>query len=244
MACLEGLTYRSDVTRGLNENRQGLPTYSGSAAGLHEWKFKVLTKVKALEQIEDDQMRESKLVELASKVVDALCDEALKIAIDIGVDEVAAVGGITTLVAAIESHVSQFKDDEAQELFAIGSKADGELSRQRNESMVSYITRRKRWVIRLTDLDSNTRVSDNILASCLLDCARLSESEKLMIKTACGNRMNFEEIAATLRRQHPKIQDRGDRTQQTERRAFKPWQDGGASKPGGFPPRKPWKPAF
>ncbi len=124
----------------------------------------MLAKVKALEQIEDDQMRESKLVELASKVVDALCDEALKIAIDIGVDEVAAVGGITTLVAAIESHVSQFKDDEAHKVFAIGSKADGELSRQRIESMVSYITRRKRWVIRLTDLDSNTKLSDVVLA--------------------------------------------------------------------------------
>ena len=121
--------------------------------------------------------------------------------------DIAAVGGINTLVTAIEDHVSQFKDDEAQELFAIGSKADGELSRQRNESMVSYITRRKRWVIRLSDLDSNTKVSDDILASCLLDCAGLSESEKLMIKTACGNRMNFDEIAATLRRQHPNTQD-------------------------------------
>jgi hypothetical protein len=164
MACLEGLTYRSDVARGLNENRQGLPTYSGSAAGLHEWKFKVLTKVKALEQIEDDVIRESKLVELASKVVDALCDEALKIAIDIGVDDIAAIGGIIHLVTAIEDHVSQFKDDEAQELFAIGSKTDGELSRQRGESMVSYITRRKRCVLRLTDVDSNTKVSNKILA--------------------------------------------------------------------------------
>ena len=112
-------------------------------------KFKVLTKVRALEQIEDDQIRESKLVELASKVVDALCDEALKIAIDIGVDDIAAIGGIIHLVTAIEDHVSQFKDDEAQELFAIGSKTDGELPRQRGESMVSYIARRKRGVIRL-----------------------------------------------------------------------------------------------
>ena len=140
MACLEGLTYRSDVARGLKNNRQGLPTYSGSAAGLHEWKFKVLTKVKALEQIEDDVVRKSKFVELASKVVDALCDEAPKIAIDIGVDDIAAIGGIITLVTAMEDHVSQFKDDEAQELSAIGSKTDGELSRQRGESMVSYIT--------------------------------------------------------------------------------------------------------
>ena len=94
MACLEGLTYRSDVARGLNDNRQGLPTYSGSAARHPEWKVKVLTKVKALQQIEDDVIRESQFVELASKVVDALCDEALKIVVDIGVDDIAAIGGI------------------------------------------------------------------------------------------------------------------------------------------------------
>ncbi len=41
------------------------------------------------------------------------------------------------MVTAIEDHVSQFKDDEAQQFFAIGSKTDGELSRQKNESMVS-----------------------------------------------------------------------------------------------------------
>ncbi len=95
--------------------------------------------------------------------------------------------------------------------------------------MVSYITRRKRWVLRLKYLDSNTKVSDKILASCLLDCAGLSETEKLMIKTACGNRMSFDEIAATLRRQHPKTQDHETRRstfdKPTETRPFKPWQD-------------------
>ena len=114
--------------------------------------------------------------------------------------------------------------------------------------MVSYITRRKRWVLRLKYLDSNTKVSDKILASCLLDCAGLSETEKLMIKTACGNRVSFDEIAATLRRQHPKIQDheagRSTFDKPTERRPFKPWQDREAPRPGGFPPRKSWKPSF
>ena len=156
------------------------------------------------------------------------CEEALKIANDIGVNDIAAIGGINTLVTATEDYGSQFKDDEAQELFAIGSKTDGDLSRQRGESMVSYITRRKRWVLRLTDLDSNTRVSEYILASYLLDCAGLNESEKLMIKTACGSRMSFDEPAATHRRQHPKIQDHGARRshdRQPARRTFKPWQD-------------------
>ena len=69
MACLEGPTYHSDVARGLNENRQGLPTYSGSAAGLHEWKFQGLTKVRALEQIEDEQIWNTKLVEVARSLL-------------------------------------------------------------------------------------------------------------------------------------------------------------------------------
>ncbi len=66
-----------------------------------------------------------------------------------------------------------------------------------------------------------------------------------MIKTACGNRMNFDEIAATLRRQHPKIQDhdaRRSHDRQPERRTFKPWQDREQPKPAGFQPRKSWTP--
>ena len=93
-----------------------------------------------MEQIEDEQIRYAKLVELASRVVDALCDEALKTFIDICVDSIATVEGINTLVAAIEDHVSQLKDGEAQDLLSIGSKPDSELSRQRDESMASYFT--------------------------------------------------------------------------------------------------------
>ncbi len=68
-----------------------------------------------------------------------------------------------------------------------------------------------------------------------------------MIKTACSNRMNFDEIAATLRRQHPRIQDHDagkSHDRQPERRTFKPWQDREQPKPAGFQPRKSWKPPF
>ena len=88
-----------------------------------------------MEQIEDEQMRYTKLVELASKVVDALCDEALKIAIDIGVDDIAAVGGINTLVTAIVDHVRSSRTTKLKNSSPLAARR-----------MANYLAREKsRW---------------------------------------------------------------------------------------------------
>ena len=73
MAHMEGLTFHSD-SRGkeLHETRAGIPHFSGSAFLLPEWRFKVLRKKAAINSIKDDGMREEKLAELTSKIVDLL----------------------------------------------------------------------------------------------------------------------------------------------------------------------------
>jgi len=149
--------------------------------------------------------RSMKLAELASKVTDVLTDDALKVAMDIGEQDLATEEGVTALIDAMEEHVMQYKDDEARELFHAGTQVDGPLSRQHGESMSSYIARRRRWFQRLTELDAATKVSENILADYLLDCAGLPPDQKLMIRTVCGNRREFDEVATALRHQHPRI---------------------------------------
>ena len=57
----------------------------------------------------------------------------------------------------------------------------------------------------MTSLDSNTKVSENILADYLLDRANLTEEHKLMIRTVVGNESDFLKIANALMRQHSKI---------------------------------------
>eukprot|EP00975_Prorocentrum_lima_P024187 5089484-Prorocentrum_lima.AAC.1 len=89
--------------------------------------------------------------------------------------------------------------------FHAGTRIDGPVARQAGETKMEYITRRRRWFQRLTSLDGETTVSENILADYLLDCSGLTFEHKLMIRTVCGNRRKFDEIALALRQQHPRV---------------------------------------
>ena len=207
MAYLDGLSYRPNGSQGLQETRAGVPQYGGTAQDFEEWKFRVMSKVTATNAVKQEE-KAGKLAELASRVTDALTDDALKIAMDIGGEALAKKDGLAQLVKAMEEHVMQFKADEARDLFHAGTRRDGAMSRQTSESMQSYIARRRRWLQRLHVLDGDTQVSENILADYLLNCSGLTHEQKLMIRTVCGNRRKFEEIASALRQQHPTIQTR------------------------------------
>ena len=143
MAHMEGLTFHSD-SRGkeLHKIRAGIPHFSGSAFLLPEWKFKVLRKKATINLIKDDGMREEKLAELTSKIVDGLSDDALRVSMALGEQVLSKTIGIDDLIKALEDVVGASEEDEARELFHVGTKAAGPLTRQTGESMTSYITRR------------------------------------------------------------------------------------------------------
>ena len=60
------------------------------------------------------------------------------------------------------------------------------MSRQSGESMVSYVSQRKRWWKLVTTFGPQLDMSDDMLASLLLDHAGLSLSESLMVLTSTG----------------------------------------------------------
>ena len=202
MAYLEGLTHCSQET--LGETRAGVPLYNGTAHGLIEWRFKINNRKREITSIAEEDQKAQRLDQLVSKVIDGLSDEALKVAMDLTEEQLAATTAIDTLVAAMVEHVSKFKSDEARELFKAGSRTTGPLTRQRGETMSSYIARRRRWITRLKSLDTNTTVSENILADDLLDCAAQAE-QILTVRTASNNESVFDDIAKCLRRQHAEI---------------------------------------
>ena len=183
MAYLEGLMYKPGATS-LYETRSGAPLYDGNAAGYPEWKFRVLTKLAQAKACDAEKQAE-KLAELAARITDGLTGEALKVAMDIGPDELAKTTGVEKLTTALETHCVASNNDEARDLYHLGTQMDGTLARQHGESMTSYVTRRQRWYTRLTLMDENTKVSDNILTDYLISCAKITESQKLMIRTAC-----------------------------------------------------------
>ena len=85
MAYLEGLTFQSDK-HDMRESRDGIPQY--------ERKFKITTKKNAVIAIQDENIRAEGLLELTSKIVSSLSDDALKIAMDIGEEAIAKPSGL------------------------------------------------------------------------------------------------------------------------------------------------------
>lgn len=107
---------------------------------------------------------------------------------DMGNEAIMAEHGLTHLLEAIEQKVVLYKGDEARALFKAGSSSDGPMSRQLGEPMADYISRRQRWVARLHALESETKVSENILADYLLEFARLTARPRSC--TRCGVAVN------------------------------------------------------
>ena len=204
MAYLEGLIWKPNAGS-VQETRAGALLYDGSAAGYPEWKFRVSTKLTSAKKTEKEELRKEKLAELASKITDGLIGEAMKVAMDIGPETPAEEEGVEKLIEALELHIVTSKSDEACDLYHAGTQVDGKLARQYGESMMSYVARRLRWYNRLTLMDENTKVSDNILTDYLVDCAKITESQKLMIRTTCNALYTFETVSSALRKHHAKI---------------------------------------
>ena len=99
-ACLEGLLFESGSGE-RTETRSGVPIYNGNAGGFSEWQFKVTTRMNACEAEKDEAARTQKVVELSSKIVDALTDEALKVAMDLGTEKVLMPGFVIRRARAI-----------------------------------------------------------------------------------------------------------------------------------------------
>ena len=191
---LDGLIFQPPGTQTTQQTRQGVPIYGGGAQGFEEWQFKIEGRVKAIEAQCDPDDPESvrkmrnQLIKLSTDVVDALEDDSLRIAMEIGHENLSTVTGVTTLIQRIEESIPYGdKQDDARSLFHIGTKNRGPLCRQLGESMVSYIARRRQWWLKLQRLDRSLKVSEPILADYLLTCSGLSESQQLMIKTAIGS---------------------------------------------------------
>ena len=243
MAHMEGLTFHSDGRgKELHETRGGVPQFSGSAYQLPEWKFKVLRKRAAINAIASDEIREEKLAELTSKIVDGLTDDALRVSMDLGESVLSKTTGIIELITALEEWVGSFKEDEARELFHMGTKSDGPMTRQNGEPMTSYITRRTRWYARLKSIDPNVSVSENILVDYLMDGAGISQNEKLMIRTVCVNDYKFDAVALVLRKHHARIHLVEKRSRNTSPSA-KPFRKWNTPKHNTFV-RRPFKRAY
>ena len=204
---LTGLIYSAQLRGDVGDSKKGILYYDASAAGYEVWNYSVQVKPGAMNVILDAAERDQKLVAFRSSIVEGLSDEALLIAIDLGVGTLNTPTGVKQLVDKMRETIREAMDDEISELYRLGAQTSGPLRRQRGEPMQSYISRRKRWWTRIRELDSSFNVSETLLADYLLDCAGLTRDQRLMILTSTQNVRTQSAIEDALRKQHSRIHE-------------------------------------
>ena len=141
------LSLRYDASSSVAETKGGIFVYDGTASRFHEWEFRTTLRIQS--------SKEEDLPKQMSMVVDGLRGDAAQIAIDLGTSKILGSTGLKDLVDAMRANVFPQARAEAKELYKVGHKAKGVLSRQPGEPMVNYISRRKRWWRSLQEMDSS-----------------------------------------------------------------------------------------
>ena len=106
--------------------------------------------------------------EMVQKVLEGLRDEAFELARDIGVDVLTQPGGLRKFVEKLRDVVFPLASGEVRELFKTGQNP-GSLARQSQESMLSYVSRRRRWWKLLKTLDGSIELSEPMRVELLLE---------------------------------------------------------------------------
>ena len=130
--------------------------------------------------------------------------EAILIARDIGLDRLCQPDGLEFLLERVKQHVFPLQSQEASELFRVGQLRTGPLSRQQGESMLSYVSRRKRWWVALQKLDGEITLSEAMRANLLVELSGPQRSEQLMVKTAAKSE-TVDEYARVLTQHHAQV---------------------------------------
>ena len=95
---------------------------------------------------------------MVHRVLEGLRDEAFELARDIGIESLTAPGGLRNFITQLRNVVFPRAAEEARELFRAGQR-HCVLARQGGESMLSYVSRRRRWWKLLKSLDSSIELS-------------------------------------------------------------------------------------
>ena len=137
--------------------------------------------------------------EMAHKVLEGLGNDAFELARDMGIEAITVPGGLRKFIEQLRSVVFPRAAEEARELFRVGQRP-GTLARQPGETMLSYVSRRRRWWKLLRTLDSSIELSEPMRVELLLELSGLSCQEALVVKACTSNAKDCEAVCATPKR--------------------------------------------
>eukprot|EP00435_Cladocopium_sp_Y103_P059746 s828_g21.t1 len=143
------------------EGKAGVPRYDGDPLRLMEYSFRVRLRQAREKQMAEDELK--KQGPLGLRLIDGLRGAALHVARNLPVDKLGESGGVDYLLKSLNDTLRPRSKQEARELYQCGAQYGGVLSRQRGESIPSYVLRRKAWYRMMTDLDPDLKLPDGIL---------------------------------------------------------------------------------
>ena len=214
MSVLECLKWHNFVQIGddtalTTEGKNGIPRFAGDATKLAEYQFRVRLRQVREKTISEEEKK--KIGPLGLRLVDGLSGPALQVVRDLPIEKLAEENGPTFLLHALQTALQPRSNQEARELYQAGAQAGGILSRQNGESIASYVLRRRTWYTMMTDLDTNLKLPEQILAEQTLQNAGISPDHQLLIRTALGGQMNMTKLCEELVAQHARIHEREHR---------------------------------
>ena len=106
------------------------------------------------------------------------------IAMDVGLTDLMKPTGLEKLVEAMQKHVFPQARAEAKELYRVGHKTSGVLSRHSGESVMSFVSRRRRWWKMLKSMDRTIGLSAEIRGDLMLESSGLTADQQLMVLTS------------------------------------------------------------
>ena len=197
----------SSLGYGSTEGKAGVPRYNGDPGRFAEWQFRVRTRQLREKSLSEEERK--KIGPLGLRLLEGLSGHALQVAQLMDIEQLAGEEGAQKLMDHLQAQLRPRREQQARELYEAGAMVGGFLSRQPTETMAQFVLRRRAWYRALTDLSSELKLPDIILAEQLLNNSGLSSDQKLMIRTTLAGKVTFDGVAQELVNQHPHIQDRG-----------------------------------
>ena len=187
------------------EAKSGVPRYDGEVSKLSEYQFRVRLRQAREKAMDEGELR--KLGPLALRLVDGLRGPALQVARSLPVDQLAKEEGTSLLLKSLQTALQPRSRQEARDLYQIGAQQGGVLSRQADESIPSYVLRRKAWYHLMLDMDSSLKLPEAILAEQTLQNSGISQDHQLLVRAAVQGDVSMEKICEELVAQHSRIHE-------------------------------------
>lgn len=180
----------SDPVSGHVTEPQYVFVYKGDVSRFYEWESRLSMLRK---NVKDEEWPRT-----MNSIIEDLDGEALRVAMDIGVEELMQKTGLEKLIHAMHAHVFPHARAEAEELYQLGYQSKGILARQPGESLQSHVKRRRRWWRHMQIMYKRAQLWTPRLGMLMLLASGLSLDQRAMVLGTTSNSFEFEALATAL----------------------------------------------